>query len=540
MKMIGSPTGRGEEDKGDGETGDKALIVFVDRGIDIHHESFFDASRHTTRFVGIWDRGADTEADRSWRKSDDNTYGVNIGRVFTRQEINDEISLLTMKSILRCSRKNSRHATAVASIAAGSLVRDGDLELTGIAPEVDILFISLGSKEIPGESKFVEIFDFIHRFSEGEEKPAVVNFSLGWTFGTHDGTSTLELKCEDVSKKGLIIVKSAGNQRKTKSHIERMLPMAANSCIEWQVSDEFPTESKCSILLAFSQFNSIRFRLLRPVMTGEREENRESSDWIGESTQEENWLDRHMNGKCSFSTGDTVLYTYNDFNPANLGCHTLTITINPDKNRSIQAGIWTLEVEFQEFSNSEMEESEKKIHAWLDCNPCNNSRRGVEFRNVGIEDEKTTLTIPGTAKHVIVVGNIDSSTMQINQTSSLGPTRDDRKQPIIAAIGTNIIVALAGDYSRDRCSQLVAIPGGTSYAAPRVAGAIALCLSAREKRLSEGETLNRITAADIKDWIVQAYNQSGWTDDLGYGILVDGEMLLAEEARTYSQLSELR
>jgi subtilisin family serine protease len=540
MKMIGSPTGRGEEDKGDGETGDKALIVFVDRGIDIYHESFFDASRNTTRFVGIWDRGADTEADRSWRRSDDNTYGVNIGRVFTRQEINEEISSVTTKKNLRCSQGNSYHATAVASIAAGSPVSDGDLELTGIAPKADILFVSLGNKEIRGESKYIDILDFIYRFSEGEKKPAVVNFSFGWTFGTHDGTSLLELKCEDVSKKGLIIVTSAGNERKTKSHIERMLPMAANSCMEWQVSDEFPNESKCSVLLAFSQFSSMRFRLLKPLRAGEGEETRESSDWIYEGTAEENWLNRRMKGNYNFSTGDTVQYTYDDNNSSNPGCHTLTITIDSGKNRSIQAGIWKLEIEFKEFSNSEMEESEKKIHAWLDCDPWNNRRRGIEFRNVGIEDEKTTLTIPGTAKHVIAVGSIDSNTMKIDPISSLGPTRDERKQPVIAAIGTNIIIALAGDYSRHRCSELFTMGGGTSYAAPRVAGAIALCLSAREKRLREGQTLNRITAADIKDWIVQADSQSGWADDLGYGILVDGEMLLTEEARTYCQLSELR
>jgi minor extracellular serine protease Vpr len=535
-KMFGTSTDKGEEDKSEyEETGDASLIVFVDRGIDIHHQSFRDDDGNT-RFVGIWDRGANTEEDRSWRASDRNTYNVGIGRVFRREEINDDILSVNTKNILRCAREISTHATAVASIAAGSDVRDGDLHSIGMAPCADILFVALGKKEEPSESKFIEILDFIYKFSRDENKPAVVNFSFGYTVGTHDGKSSLEIECDRVSDQGLIIVKSAGNERKTKSHAERTLPMIADRYLEWRVSDTFPSESKCLVLLAFSQFANMEFRLLRPLLAEESEEERdsESSPSIFEGTPENNWQDRHMTGEYHFSsTGDTAYYNYDDINLGNLGCHTLTITIDPGEKKSIQAGIWKLEISlFQEFGNSEMEESEKRINAWLDCQPSNNKGRGIEFANVGIEDEKTTLTIPGTANHVITVGSVSSATGVIDPISSLGPTRDERNQPIISAIGTNITVALAGDFSRTTVSKLCSIGGGTSYAAPRLAGAIALCLSAREKRRREDANLNRITAADIQNWIFRAYT-SEWQDDLGYGILVDGGRLLAEEARTF-------
>jgi minor extracellular serine protease Vpr len=523
--MYGDSIDEGEKDRSNRETGDASLIVFVDNGIDIHHRSFLDDDGNT-RFVGIWDRGADTEDDRAWRESDENTYNVKIGRVFRREEINNDIHSPT-KSILRCARITSRHATAVASIATGSRVVDGDLESIGIAPHADILFVALGREETPGESKIIEILDFIHKFSKDQNKPAVVNFSFGYTFGTHDGTSPLEIKCDYVSEQGLIIVKSAGNERKKKSHVERMLPMVANGCLEWQVSDTFPAESKCLVLLAFSQFTNLKLRLFRPLLAGESEQARPCSPYIFEGTE----------GEQPFSTGDIAYYTYEDFNADNLGCHKLTITIDPGNKRSIQAGTWKLEIEFQEFSNSQMEESEKKIHAWLDCQPLNNNARGIEFTNVDSEDEKTTLTIPGTAKQVISVGSVDSISRQIDPISSLGPTRDERKQPIIAAIGTtNITVSFAGDYSRAIFSDLCNIGGGTSYAAPRVAGAISLCLSAREKQRREDNNLARITAADIKNWLFRAYTSdytSEWREDLGYGILVDETLLLAEEARMF-------
>jgi subtilisin family serine protease len=240
-----------------------------------------------------------------------------------------------------------------------------------------------------------------------------------------------------------------------------------------------------------------------------------------------NYIERGRN-TIQFSADNEADCIYNDNDSSNQGVVTLSINIFSRKG-SIQRGTWKLEVILNEFSNDEMEDSEKFIHAWLDCKPVNNEQRRIEFRNVSDEDKKTTLTIPGTARYIITVGNVDSNNYS-DILSSLGPTRDDRNQPIVAANGNNVTVALSGDYSRRQHSTLFVLPGGTSYSAPRVAGAIALCLSAREKR-TEDRNIPRITADDIQQWIINAYD-STWQEDIGYGILVDGEKLLIEEANS--------
>jgi minor extracellular serine protease Vpr len=259
MVTVRSSVSKEEVDETFSERGDAAVIAFVDSSIDIYHSSFLNDSRET-RFAAIWDRDANTREDEEWRHSTNNTYRVKVGRIFTRTEINEEINNVISgqeRRILRqCSRQTTQHGTAVASIATSSFVQYEDgLELTGIAPESDILFVGTSRQENEGELKYIEILDFIQNFAEEEKKPVVVNFSFGYSLGMHDGTSPLEVKCDEYSANGLIIVNSAGNERMRKSHIKRRVE---NGFIEWDISSEF-VGSQCSVLLVFSQFSILQF-----------------------------------------------------------------------------------------------------------------------------------------------------------------------------------------------------------------------------------------------------------------------------------------
>jgi serine protease AprX len=101
--------------------------------------------------------------------------------------------------------------------------------------------------------------------------------------------------------------------------------------------------------------------------------------------------------------------------------------------------------------------------------------------NTGSKEKR--LKVPSDAYNVFVVGNIDDKNTNIrsddtiNDTSSAGPTRDGRKKPDICAPGTKIITTLTrgNEYGQNLVNGGDLI-SGTSFAAPHVAGSIALLM----------------------------------------------------------------
>ncbi|KAL4144806.1 hypothetical protein PRNP1_013931 [Phytophthora ramorum] len=111
--------------------------------------------------------------------------------------------------------------------------------------------------------------------------------------------------------------------------------------------------------------------------------------------------------------------------------------------------------------------------------------------NSGSSKTCSTVESPGEASNVIGVGATSSEDVLLPQ-SSTGPSIDGRVKPDITAPGVRIYSAW---WTRD---NVYTITSGTSMAAPHVAGAVALLLSAKPELTFE-QVWTALTSAAVRD-----------------------------------------
>ena len=430
------------------EMGDKAIVGIIDSGIDVLHEAFQDSTGNT-RILYVWDQRGTT--GNAPNVIDANAFSQPYGSLYVQSDIQQ---MITQGLATKALRDPNGHGTHVASIAAGRAV---GAFAGGIAPEAQLIVVIPNMNSKPGDphsigysNSHVDALRFIQSAAAKKGLPVAINVSLGMNAGAHDGSSSLEASFDSTTDMGrlpgVVVVKSAGNERGYKGHSSVAVPQSGYADITW---DSAPQErDQDYIEVWFHAFDDIDFVLVDPAGSA-----------TPPATVASNKVEVTLNGNfCRLTLSR---------NHKDNGDNLLVITIEPDGS-PIQQGTWTLRM----LGKTVLGLGAGVVHAWVE----RHSSRAITF-NTGDTDEMT-LSIPGTAKHVITVAACGSALpLQLTSSSSWGPTRDGRSKPDLAAPGVDIVAALANTANhQDTVAQT-----GTSMAAPHVTGTVALVLSALYK-----------------------------------------------------------
>lgn len=471
------------------EKGDKALIAVIDTGIDILHEAFMDSTNKKSRILAIWD-----QRDQSGPTPESLGIGnYDTGTLHTESAIAGYIRDQSVPKFLKPGVKD--HGTHVASIAAG---QSTSYFSGGMAPEAKIVVVitraeyELGYPFSLGYSvSHHSALAFIRDFSSWIGLPVVINVSQGMNAGAHDGSSNLEVTFDAITgngkEPGIVVVKSAGNERDKLGHAFLQVADGSEETLRWDSSDEDRIHQiHDEIELWFDAADKFSFCLIDP--------QKHKSDWVSLSNPVVS---------STFPRGNEYRMSYDAIHSDN-GDNKLLISVDLGASHTILSGEWKLRVRGMEVN------TEGYIHAWVE----RTNERPIRFLNH--VSEGYTLSIPGTSHWVISVGSVfKENPISLAQSSSYGPTRDEREKPDICAPGEEILAALSGEKTRS-CAL-----SGTSMAAPHVTGAIALLLSARQKAVDakqKDRQLNTVQILSALKLSTQNYRPV-WNKGMGFGLL---------------------
>ncbi|MDO5570302.1 MAG: S8 family serine peptidase [Bacteroidales bacterium] len=167
-------------------SGKDVIIGIVDYGFDYTHPNFYDYSGINFRIKQVWEQS---------NNNGDPPLDFSYGSEFSNQD-----DILNAQ----CDTRLETHGTVVAGIAAGSGVKT---DFYGLAPNSELVLVSTTLTD----AAIADGLRYIADYAEKENKPCVINFSIGSTIGPHDGTSAFDRLCDSIIKPGLIFTGAVGN-----------------------------------------------------------------------------------------------------------------------------------------------------------------------------------------------------------------------------------------------------------------------------------------------------------------------------------------
>jgi subtilisin family serine protease len=464
------------------------IVGIIDTGIDYRHPDFRRDDR-TTRILHLWDQNAAPVADGT----------VPYGREYNAAQIN--AALAETAEPLDIPRIDlDGHGTHVCGIAAGG--GHAVPSHLGLAPEADLIIVSLSSKDAPTLGRSVSAFEaFAYVVERSDGKPVAINFSQGMNGGGHCGETVLETGLDNLARRpGVAIIKSAGNEQKMRIHAGG--PLKSNDTTEVELEVLSNNRMNDVVEFWFDDNDDVSIAIVPPGGVPTSFVTRDSEEVF--TTPAGNKVSIDIDGDAE-GTGDTVA----------------TIILSRGDSNIIQPGRWKMLLQTGNIVS-------KRFDAWIErTERAGNGGEQTRFFETSA-DPTRTITIPGTAFNVITVGSYvtrlfvppDASLGAISFFSSHGPTRYGALKPDLLAPGEVTEAARAG-------TDGVVGMRGTSMSAPVVTGASALILSQRPE----------LTGVQLKQILTRGANRGGSAagapdSTWGYGKLdVQAALELARQVR---------
>ncbi len=469
-------------------TGTGVLIGIIDSGIDFTHDDF----RHTdgtTRIVSMWDVYGTDGTPPS---------GFNDGAEYTATRINTALgggAGVAEADIVG-------HGTHVSGIAAGN-GRASSGQYRGVAYDSDILFVKPYNNGFP-EDKTIDAMNYLVQKAHALGQPIAINMSLGGHVGAHDGTSAQEQLIDDLSGTGVVFCVAAGNEGE--DDIAEAGP-AANHDFVLRIVDYSPQggtgNDACLATIWYAGSSSPSVSLTfqgettSPVASGTQTPLDTSAGYIV--------IDNASQG-VDPGSGDKVCYIQWDDRtgtPPSAGDWTITIS-----GGSGDAVAWVAYATMTAgFPNSDQSYS-------LGMPACAEAAVSV----AAFKTRNSWPVVGGSAGYGSGNPWGDTPLGARAPFSSLGPTRDGREKPDLAAPGM-AIVSCYSHLQNPPADNLTLLPGGkyyatqgTSMATPFTCGVVGLMLDKNPSlTASDVRTILRDTA------IQDGYTGSGWNNGYGAG-----------------------
>jgi subtilisin family serine protease len=444
-------------------TGRGVLIGIVDWGCDFTHPNF----RHpdgTTRLLALWDQSAPYRLERP------NRYGY--GAIYTADDINraldsaDPVAALGYE-FYKSDPGGGTHGTHVMDIAAGNGRAGGP---PGVAPAAQLAFVHLHNRGLPAQTTLgssvgaVEAADFI--LGLAQERPTVMNYSMGRQMGPHDGTSLTERAFDALvaAAPGRMIVHSGGNYYDRMAHTSGRLRPGQALVIPFMVNEADVTPNELEIWYPGRDVFAIQVRAPDGA----------SSKMTG------------LDDQASIRAGGRVLaqlyHRSREPNNHDNNCHVYI-------ERGGPAGRWEIVL-------TGVDVVDGRFHMWIErdagCPGCQ-SRFDRRFA----VPQMTTGTICNGLRTIAVGAyNAHDPRRGLGRFSSCGPTRDGRAKPNLVAPGVRVLAARSRPRFDAGLTTYWTRKSGTSMAAPHVTGAVALMFEAAGAyQLANNETLNLLLSS---------------------------------------------
>lgn len=482
--------------KGEGEikspfTGAGTLVGVIDGGLDFTHPAFYAKDGKTLRIKSVW-----CQADDKGTPPANFSYGS----CYDTQQ-----SILAQKS----DNEYWSHGCHVMGIAAGS---DLASPYYGVATDADLVFSSFSDIDV-GISDAIK---YIFNIADKENKPAVINMSLGTNMGPHDGSSLRDIMIDELTGPGRIVVGAAGNNAQINMHISKKFTSADDRLF-----------AGIGFLEDMSGVGELQ-------VWGEPGANMKVRICtVDKTTMEPVYQSRAYNCATSYNTTVTLQKPYDESS----GNFTIVTQRSPLNNRPMAH----IKMAISDYKPGKViaiivtGDPGSTVHAWANENMC------CFMKHLPVMDEPdnkfATCEIGGTGRSIITVGSYSSrteltkldgtlynSTFALNDIapySNIGPTADGRMKPDVAAPGSLIVSAFNNTVSRTEQvaerewngkKYYYGVYQGTSMASPHVAGIVATWLQACPT-LTPDDIRTVLAATSRHDQYTGAEFSSTW----GYG-----------------------